>query len=252
MGLIASVTGGPPMVGTDDNSSVLFPRILESRLVGLDVLNAKYRVKVDGRKKDSSLYEYFQAADVDGALLGLSMLRAFDVDKETGLVTVSVSTNDPALSAQIANQFVDALEKVNSDIRKQTATQNASFVSQELIGSRQALSAAEERLAQFKGQNMRVNSPELELQQGRLERDVQLKSQIFITLANQEQLACVDVAKNLPIVRVLDRAAEPTEPVRVPRAALLAAGLIVGMVLAALAVACAEFREHLSAQLASL
>jgi uncharacterized protein involved in exopolysaccharide biosynthesis len=240
------------MVGTDDNSSVLFPRILESRLVGLDVLNSKYHVKVGGQAKESTLYEYFQAADVDGALLGLSMLRAFDVDKETGLVTVSVTTEDPTLSAQVANRFVDALEQVNSDIRKQTATQNASFVSHELIETRRELSAAEERLAQFKQQNMRIVSPELELQQGRLERDVQLKSQIFITLANQEQLARVDEAKNLPIVRILDRAAEPTAPVPVPRVALLAAGLIVGTVLAGLAVAGVEFGQHLRDQLASL
>ena len=249
MGLIASVTGGPAMVGSDENSSVLFPRILESRMVGLDVLKAKYRVKVDGRETQSTLYDYFKATDEDGALLALKFMRAFDVDRETGLITVSVNSYDPMVSAQVANNYVDALERFNADIRKQTATDNTAFLTQRVADTSKELVDAEERLAQFKQHNMRINSPELDLARGRLERDVALKSTIFVTLENQRELARIDQAKNLPIVRILDRAAMPSMPVPVPRVALLAAGLIAGMVLSAFAVAALEFWRHLRTQL---
>ena len=100
------------------------------------------------------------------------------------------------------------------------------------------------------GTELRSASPELDLERLRLERDVALKSQVFVTLTNQAEIARVEEAKNMPIVRVLDRAVVPELPVRVPKVTQLAAGGLGGLVLAALLVAAIEFLRSLRAEAA--
>ena len=246
MSLLASMTGIPPMMGGSvENSSNLFPRILESRAVSLEVLNSRYKFVRDGVRIEGTLIDYLQARNVDEALRVLGFLRAIDVDKETGIIAISVRTPDPELSAAIANRCVEALERFNNEARRQAASQNTGFVQEQMEKARADLSIAEDRLARFKEQNMRMSSPELDLELLRLTRDVTLKSQVFVTLSSQAEVARVEEAKNLPIVRVLDRAVSPALPVPAPRIAMLAGGMLMGGVLAGMLVAALKLLEHI-------
>ena len=93
LGLLASMTGAPPMIGgATESSSALFPRILESRVLGLEVLNSKFKYRKNGTETEGTLFEYIGAKTQDEALLGLKVLRAVDVDKEMGIITVSASS----------------------------------------------------------------------------------------------------------------------------------------------------------------
>lgn len=253
LGLISSFTGAPPMLGGGDSgSSVLFPRILESRIVGLEVLEATYEFVQDGGRRQMTLFEYLGAEDVDEALRRLKMLRAIDVDKETGLIAVSVRTPYPDLSAQVANRCVEALEKYSLASRRSSASDQSTFVQERLARSFEELQAAEERLTTFRQHNLRVNDAQLELERLRLERDVTLRTQVYVTLNNQAEIARIEAAKDLPVVRVLDRAAVPTRPVPTPRLAMLAGGGILGVVMALLLVAGIEFLQYLRLQVRAL
>lgn len=250
LGLLSSFTGAPPMLASGDmSSSALFPRILESRIVSLEVLNAEYDIQVQGKPARMTLYEYLDAGDVDEALLHLKAMRAVDVDKETGLISVSVRTPYPDLSAQVANRCVESLEKYSIETRKSNASDQNMFVRDRLAESFQELQSAEERLTAFRQQNLRVNDASLELARLRLERDVTLKTQVYVTLNNQAEIARIEAAKNLPVVRILDRAAVPTRPVPTPRLAVLAGGGILGVALALLLVASFEFLHYLRLQM---
>ena len=245
LGLLASMTGVPPVVGgASENSSALFPRIIKSREVGLEVLNTRFQYHVAGAATEGTLMQYLQAKNEDEGLLGLDAVRAVDVDKETGIISVSVRTPEPALSAAIANRTVQALERFNNEARHREASENSTFIDERLARAQAELALAEDALATFKEENLRMSSPELEMELMRLTRDATLKSQIFVTLANQAEVARVEEAKDLPIVRVLDRAIAPTLPVPVPKLSILVAGVLVGGVLAILLVAGLKFIEY--------
>ena len=245
LGLIASMTGAPPILGgTEESSSMLFPRIVESRRVGLEVVQTRFKVASRGGA-EMSLQEYLEAENDDEALRALKGIRAVDVDKETGLIGISVSTPDPELSAQVANRSVDVLEKVNGEIRRASASQNSEFLQERLAEMQAELRAAEDRLTSFREQNMRMNAPELEQDRLRLEREAAMKSQIFVSLSSQAELARLEEAKNLPIVRVLERAAVPTMPVPVSRLALLVGAGFAALVLSVVLIAAVEITKFL-------
>jgi uncharacterized protein involved in exopolysaccharide biosynthesis len=247
LGLIASVTGAPPILGaSEENSSMLFPRIVKSRRVSLEVVHTKFPVASRGGT-EMTLQQYFEAASDDEALLALETIYAVDVDKETGMISVSVSTPDPDLSARIANRFVEVLERVNGEIRRASAAQNSDFLQERLAEMQAELTQSEDRLTRFREENVRVNAPELELERLRLEREVALKSQIFVSLSSQAELARFEEAKNLPIVRVLERATTPTLPIPVPRLALLVGACLAGLVIGGALVAGIEILRFLRA-----
>ena len=224
---------------------MLFPTILESRVVGLEVLNARYQFHMDGQAVDKTLEEYLQAENTDQALKFLEAIRAFDVNKESGVLTVSARTPYPELSAQIVNRFLDSLERINLDMHREAATQNRKFMQESLEQSLKDLSEAEDKLARFQEGNVRINSADLLLEQIRLQRDVQLKTQVYSTLTGQEQVARLDAEKDLPVVKVLERAEVPNLPVPIPKVSTLAIGLIAGTLLAVMAVAGIEILHYL-------
>jgi uncharacterized protein involved in exopolysaccharide biosynthesis len=246
MGLLAGITGAPPMGAlVEDNSSLLFPTILESRVVGLEVLKARYQFQMDGQAADKTLEEYLQAENTDQALKFLEAIRAFDVNKESGVITLSARTPYPELSAQIVNHFLDNLERLNLEMHREEATQNRKFMQDRQDQSLKELNEAEEKLADFQAGNVRINSADLALEQLRLQRDVQLKQTVYTTLTSQEQVARIEEAKDLAVVKVLDRAEVPKLPVPIPKVSTLAIGLIAGTLLAVMAVAGIEIFHYL-------
>jgi uncharacterized protein involved in exopolysaccharide biosynthesis len=229
----------------EDNSSLLFPTILESRVVGLEVLKARYQFQMDGQAADKTLEEYLQAENTDQALKFLEAIRAFDVNKESGVITLSARTPYPELSAQIVNHFLDNLERLNLEMHREEATQNRKFMQDRQDQSLKELNEAEEKLADFQAGNVRINSADLALEQLRLQRDVQLKQTVYTTLTSQEQVARIEEAKDLAVVKVLDRAEVPKLPVPIPKVSTLAIGLIAGTLLAVMAVAGIEIFHYL-------
>jgi uncharacterized protein involved in exopolysaccharide biosynthesis len=250
LGLIASFTGGAPLGGmSEESSSFLFPSMLQSRSVGIEVLQAKYRFQADGRDVERTLEEHLKAENTDRALKILHQIVAIDVHKETGMITVAATTLHPELSAQIVNRFVDSLERLSLEMRRSSATLNSTFIQERLDQSLRELREAEQRLTVFRERNLRMSSPDLELERMRLERDVEIKSQVYLTLSNQAEIARIEEAKDLPVVRVLDRASVPVMPVPVPRLSSLLLGAIAGALLAIAAVAGAEVAHFLRREL---
>ena len=246
MGLIASFTGAPPAaVLSEDVSSILFPNIFESRTVGREVLESTYRFQKDGESVETTLQAELDPESLDKAMKILHRIAAFEVNKETGTITVSVTTLYPELSAQIANRFVESLERLCLEMRRTTALGNRTFVQERLDKSLEELTQAERRLTNFRERNIRMNDPELDLEFMRLQREVTLKSQIYVTLSNQVELARIEAAKELPVVRVLDRADTPNLPVPVPKITTLVLGMFVGGLAAILAVAAVEVFHYL-------
>lgn len=71
-------------------------------------------------------------------------------DNKRGLLEISIETKDPKMSAQIANTYVDLLEKYVSDNTLTTAKEHRKFVGQQFNRVKTDLAEAEENLKKFK------------------------------------------------------------------------------------------------------
>ncbi|UCB53506.1 MAG: hypothetical protein JSV10_05375 [Candidatus Zixiibacteriota bacterium] len=197
-----------------ENSSYLYPDILRSRLISEAVISKVYHYPQGGKPKSQNLFGYFKVNKMDNAIRALAQTRDFDLNRKTGIITISATTTNRYLSAAIANEYIDQLEKYNLDTKKSKAKENEEFIFQRLEEVQEELKQAEDNLEVFQLKNRNFNSagsPELAMELARSEREVEIKSRVFLALTQQYELARVGAKKDVPIVQVLDYATPPEE-----------------------------------------
>ena len=197
--------------------SQLYPDIMQSEFVLRRVIYHKYKTE----KYDTlvNLIQYWGYDKPDENLnfeKCLSRMRksvmSVSVDKKTLVITMDVSAGEPQFAADIANEITSELDYFQRNFRQTNAGEQRKFLEQRLSEVKDDLAKAEEKLKQFQEKNRRTEqSPQLQLEQGRLSRDVDLNSTLFIELKRQFELARLDEIKNTPMVQILDVARPPAD-----------------------------------------
>ena len=200
------------LVQAPENSSMLYPKILSSRLISERILRRNYSFMHKNQNISMSLLEYLDAANVDYGLQGLKELIEIDTDMRTGIVLLSATTKYPELSAAVVRAYLEELDHYNVHHRRSRAADNEEFISRRLAEVSRELQQAEDTLRSFREKNMnylRSDDPGLQLLLSRLQRNLELKSALYISLNQQHELARLGAAKDVPIVQVLDTGAVP-------------------------------------------
>ncbi|MFH1686480.1 MAG: GNVR domain-containing protein [bacterium] len=203
---------GPDMV--DDNSSVLYPSILRSDLVRDAVIENEYSLDVDNEHKVLSLADYFAQDDPGELRESLGRITAVQVDKKLGVITLNVTTARPELSQQVLQKHLTALEDYLVNKRKSQALQSADYLLHQQTACRLSLVDAEDSLQLYMAGNRNWatgDDPFLQTELARLRREVELKTQTYLLLAQQLEMARLDAQKDIPIVRILDQPSYPTQ-----------------------------------------
>jgi len=206
-----------------ESSSLLYPEILKSRLIGEAVLNNRYRYTHRNKPLEKTLLEYLKAKNLESGLGQLTGLRQISMDVKTGIITLAVTTGNRELSALAANQFVIELEHYNRSKRKTKALNNQENLERRLDSVKVELAQTEDRLESFldKNRNFAISDdPELNRELARLKREVGIKSETYVTLTQQYELAKIETEKEIPIVQVLD-AAVPSSKKSAPKRTLI-------------------------------
>ncbi|MGE5693566.1 MAG: GNVR domain-containing protein [Candidatus Zixiibacteriota bacterium] len=206
-----------------ESSSLLYPEILKSRLIGEAVLFARYRYTHKRKPVEQTLLEYLKAKNLESGLRKLASLRQVAMDVKTGIITLAVTTGRRELSALVANQFVTELERYNRSKRKTKALNHQKNLERRLDSVKVELAQSENQLESFleKNRNFAVSDdPELNRELARLKREVGIKSETYMTLTQQYELAKIETEKEIPIVQVLD-AAVPALKKSAPKRTLL-------------------------------
>jgi len=236
---LAENTTGLEMLnlGADKNSpAIIYPRILGSRTLQEEILSNTYTYKEGNDNVSKNLYEYFEIENKDKACLALSNIMAIDYDKKTSMVTLTVTTEYPDLSAQIANFAMDRLDEFNKYKRKSGATLKHQFIATRLVETKNELAAAEEALKDFRDKNrnyLRTTDPDVIMEHDRLLREVAVKAQVYQMLAQELEMAAIQEKKEMPVVQILDTAAPPTLKSAPHRAKITLLGLIFGIICSA-------------------
>jgi uncharacterized protein involved in exopolysaccharide biosynthesis len=173
----------------------------------------------DAARRRVPLAAFFELPDDAPAVTRariVSSLRAHvatNVVQKTGLVEITAKTKDPAVSASILQQILAELERFNQDARRSQASAERKFTERRFDETRAELNAAEQRQVQFLQRNRDFeNSPVLRFEADRLQRDVQLKQQVFQTLSSALEQARIDEVRDTPVLSIIEPPAPP--PIR--------------------------------------
>jgi uncharacterized protein involved in exopolysaccharide biosynthesis len=167
------------------------------------------------------------------ALRRLGSRTAARVDARTNVIRVSVELPDPGLAAQVANAFAAAVDQFNQRTRSSRARERRTFVEARAREVRRELDDAEDSLRVFYERNRGdfENSPSLANQERRLRRQVDILTELYLTLRREEETSRVEEFNDLSLISVVDSARVPVSKSSPKRSIIAASALIVGVAL---------------------
>lgn len=126
-------------------------------------------------------------------------------DKKLGAVRLHVRTRWPSVSFAIAERLVGDVHRFNLETRQSRAMAERRFIEAQVEESRQALRGSEDRLQAFLQRNRVLgNSPMLDFEHDRLEREVTLRQQMYTSLAQKLDESRIREVRNTPVVTLLE------------------------------------------------
>ena len=234
-----------------------YPEVLVSREVLLAVVRDTFRVR--GTDSQISFIDYLnQPGGLTSRLLGsgkrdtdieyapgqqskvptkkeaaairvLTDKISTSVDARTGLMTISVTTEDPQLSAALVQSLLQNLTERVQEIHTEKARLNVEFIRARFEETRAKLHQAEETLARFLDQNQYPQTAQLRTELERLQRNVVFSSNLYSELQTQLTQAEIDLQKTRPAVTVVEYPIPPINPSAPNRALIIVFTIVLGL-----------------------
>jgi uncharacterized protein involved in exopolysaccharide biosynthesis len=198
--------------------------LLESRRILTETMKGKYTFPTDTGEVSGTLVDIFGIEAVSEGEREEMALRKFrgmieaELDRPSGVVTFEVETDNPNLSAQIAQRLLDLLNRFNLETRQSQAAAERRFTEVRLAEAKEELLEVENRLQSFLETNRDIGtSPPLRFRQDRLEREVDIRQAVVSALAQNYEQARIDEVRDIPVITVV----EAPEPPALPDARML-------------------------------
>jgi len=219
-----------------------FVSVLKSREILGDILESSFPDSLPGGRGIESrrLIDVLdvkaptQAKRFERSLKLLRKRVSASLDRKSGVLTLDVKDGSSLRAAAIANRLLELLNRYNVERLQSESREQRQFVEQRLAEAQQELGAAEEKQVGFLQTNRAyTQSPLLAYQAARLQRAVQLKQEVVVTLTKAYEEARISEARSIPVLVVVDSAVPPAYRSSPQRGLILLGGLALGLLLGA-------------------
>lgn len=187
---------------------------------------------------------------VQRAVRRLDNAIAVVADLLTGTVRVELEAPDPIVAAAAANYLVEYFNDFNVVTRRSQAQERRRFVQERYEEVTGELAQAETAVKGFLERNrLYRDSPELMYEHDRLQRVVQRRHEVFVTLAREIETARIEEVNDTPVLTVIDHATPPIRRSRPRRTFIvISIGLFSFVVMVVAAFILENVRRRLAAQ----
>ena len=143
---------------------------------------------------------------------GLRSMIVANVDKKTGVTTVSVTMQDPLVAAMITDTVVVKLKEHITKYRVSKAEDNCKYWEQLNDQRRDEYHAKQKLYAEYVDANKNVILQSVRIEQERLQNEMNLAYQVYSNVATQLQMAKAKVQEAKPVFAVVEPASVPLLP----------------------------------------
>jgi uncharacterized protein involved in exopolysaccharide biosynthesis len=202
------------VLGAPDEPVQFYGAVVESRELLRQVAEAEYTTTRGFLRQDTvrgTLIDIWRIeADTREEELAAAVERLREyveaiADIQAGVLRIRTTARPAGLAEQINRQILAYLNEFNIDKRQTQAEQERVFIEGRLEVARAELEAAETELAAFYEANRSYqNSPRLAFEAGRLERRVQIRQEVYRTLAQAYEEARIQEVRNTPVLTIVD------------------------------------------------
>lgn len=145
-------------------------------------------------------------------LEGLRQQIMVDVDKKTAITTLSVTLQDPKVTATIADSVVSKLQQYITAYRTSKAKEDCQYLEKLYKERQQEYYDAQQRYARYVDANSNVVFQSTLAERERLQNDMNLAYQVYSQVAQQLQVARAKVQEEKPVFAVVEPAVVPLNP----------------------------------------
>lgn len=150
------------------------------------------------------------------------------VDAKQGYLTLQASFPEALLSAQVADQARELLQKYITHYKIEKVSDKLAFIEGRYTEKKKEFEKAQGRLAYFRDQNKNVTSAVARTEEERLQSEYSIAMNVYNELAKQLEQAKIQVKEETPVFSVLEPAMVPTEKSKPKRGMILFVALFLG------------------------
>lgn len=222
LGTLAAQFGLPLSLPGESESVDFYERLIRSRDLLLELARTRFRVAREPGSADTlegTLFELYRIEGETDWERNHRMIRRLSndirvgTDRAANMVTVRVRAPWPLLAEAVAGRIVQLVNDFNLEKRQTRGAAERRFVEERLEEAKRELREAEAALEAFQMRNRRyTDSPELVLEHRRLERQVDLRQQVYTSLAQAYEQARISEVRNTPVITLIESPAGSARP----------------------------------------
>lgn len=177
--------------------------------MAINTVKSLFTEKVD----TVSMLNPFQLTEKEAAKVeGLRKAIIANVDKKTAMTTITVTLQDPKVTAIVADSVVAKLQQYIIDYRIKKAKEDCAYLEELYIERQQDYYEAQSKYAHYFDSNRNIALQSVRAEQERLQNDMNLAYQVYSQVAQQLQVARAKIQEEKPVFAVLEPATIPLEP----------------------------------------
>lgn len=135
-----------------------------------------------------------------------------EVDKKTAMTTISVTLQDPKVTAIVADSVVGKLQQYIIDYRIKKAKEDCAYLEELYKECQQEYYDAQSKYAHYFDTNRNIALQSVRAEQERLQNDMNLAYQVYSQVAQQLQVARAKIQEEKPVFAVVEPATVPLLP----------------------------------------
>jgi len=167
----------------------------------------------DDKENDNQDINPFQlTAEQNNAVNGLRKLVVANVDKKTGVTSISVTMQDPLVCAIVADTVVTKLQEFITGYRVNKAQEDCKYWEQLHEERKNNYYEKQQNYARYTDGNQGISRESVKIEQARLENEMNLAYQVYSQVATQLQMARAKVQEAKPVFAVVEPATVPLKP----------------------------------------
>ncbi len=184
-----------------------------------------FRDKEEEEGEPAELNPFRLTQDETAVAAALKNRIAISVDKKTGVTTLSVTMQDPIISAALTDTVMHSLQNYITDYRTSKARKDLEFTEKLYGEAKVDYEKAQEAYAHFVDVNRNISQNTYRAEGERLQNEMNLMFQMYSQVSQQLQMARAKVQEESPVYAVVQPATVPLRAAK-PNKMMILVGFI--------------------------
>lgn len=219
-GLASQFGVNVPQGSTADLSSPsLFPQLIKSRTFAQRILSNQ--ISTSSSENKQTLFKIFTGNEktdfAKNSENSQSAIASFQgmvrLENQGQLNVLYVESTDPIIAKNLNSLILKELKEVNRLFKIQHVNEKVKFIEQRIVSVKDDLESSEKDLKSFRERNRQISSPSLQLELERLNREVEVQKNVFLTLKQQYELSKIEEVQEGSVFQILDQPQLPLYPI---------------------------------------